>query len=184
MAFQFIPKAFDGVKVRALCRPVKLFHTYLDKPFLYGPRFVHRVIVMLKQERAFPKLLHQVRITQSSRIIQKCLEGQDSREEGKTKPIPPQETEKIWHGSSDPQKALQLHHQEHGCITSWYGNCLASDLKARQRVVRTAQNITGAKLPAIQDLYTRRCQRKALKIVKESRHPSQRLFSLLLHSKH
>ncbi|KAK6325509.1 hypothetical protein J4Q44_G00048510 [Coregonus suidteri] len=38
---------------------------------------------------------------------------QDSREEGTTKPIPPQETKKIWHGSSDPQKILQLHHREH-----------------------------------------------------------------------
>jgi hypothetical protein len=28
-------------------------------------------------------------------------------------------------------------------------------------VVQTAQDITGAKFPAIQDLYTRRCQRKA-----------------------
>ena len=56
-AFQFIPKVFDGVEVRALCRPVKFFYTDLDKPFLYGPHFVHRSIVMLKQERAFPKLL-------------------------------------------------------------------------------------------------------------------------------
>jgi hypothetical protein len=38
---------------------------------------------------------------------------QDSLEEGMTKPIPPQETEKILHGSSDPQKVLQLHHREH-----------------------------------------------------------------------
>ena len=38
---------------------------------------------------------------------------QDSREEGTTNPIPPQETEKIWHGSSDPQKVLQLYHHEH-----------------------------------------------------------------------
>jgi hypothetical protein len=38
-------------------------------------------------------------------------EHQDSREEGTTKPIPSQKTEKIWHGSSDPQKVLQLHHQ-------------------------------------------------------------------------
>jgi hypothetical protein len=38
---------------------------------------------------------------------------QDSCEEGKTKPIPPQKTEKIWHGSSEPQKVLQLHHREH-----------------------------------------------------------------------
>ncbi|KAK6304264.1 hypothetical protein J4Q44_G00248500 [Coregonus suidteri] len=70
-----------------------------------------------------------------------------------------------------------------GCITAWYGNCLASDRKALQRVVRTAQYITGAKLPAIQDLYNRRCQRKALKIVKDSSPPSHRLFSLLPHGK-
>ena len=70
-----------------------------------------------------------------------------------------------------------------GCITAWYGNCSASDRKALQREVRTAQYITGAKLPAIQDLYTRRCQRKILKIVKDSSHPSNRLFSLLRQGK-
>ena len=57
--FQFIPKVFDGVEVRDLCKPVKFFHTNLDKPFLYGPRFVHGGIVMLTQERAFSKLLPQ-----------------------------------------------------------------------------------------------------------------------------
>jgi hypothetical protein len=55
--------------------------------------------------------------------------------------------------------------------------------KALQRVVHTAQYVTGVKLSAIQDLYTRQCQRKALKIVKDSSHPSHRLFSLLLHGK-
>ena len=59
-----------------------------------------------------------------------------------------------------------------GCITAWYGNCSASDRKALQRVVCTAQYITGVKLPDIQDLYTRRCQRKAQQIVKDSSHPS------------
>jgi hypothetical protein len=52
-----------------------------------------------------------------------------------------------------------------GCITAWYDNCSASYRKALQRVVRTAQYITGAKLHAIQDLCTRRCQRKVLIIV-------------------
>ena len=70
-----------------------------------------------------------------------------------------------------------------GCITAWYGNCSASDRKALQSVVRTAQYVTGAKIPAIQDLYTRQCQRKALKIVNDSSHPSHRLFSLLPHGK-
>ena len=53
-----------------------------------------------------------------------------------------------------------------GCITAWYGTFSASDLKALQRVVRTGQDITGAKLPAIQELYTRWCQLKALKMVR------------------
>ena len=68
-------------------------------------------------------------------------------------------------------------------ITTWYGNCSAFDRKALQRVVRKAQYIPGAKLPAIQDLYTQRCQRKALKIAKGSSHPSHRLFSLMPHGK-
>ena len=50
-----------------------------------------------------------------------------------------------------------------GCTTAWYGKSSNTDRKALQRVVRTAQYITGAKLPAIQDLYTRRCHRKAQK---------------------
>ena len=64
-------------------------------------------------------------------------------------------------------------------ITAWYGNCLVSDRKALQRVMHPAQYITGAKMPAIQDLYTRWCQRKDLKIVKDPSHPSHRLSSLL-----
>uniref|UniRef100_A0A8C8EQT6 Uncharacterized protein n=1 Tax=Oncorhynchus tshawytscha TaxID=74940 RepID=A0A8C8EQT6_ONCTS len=76
-----------------------------------------------------------------------------------------------------------------GCITAWYGNCSASDRKTVQRVVCTAQYITGARLPAIQDLYIRRCQRKALKIVKENsedsakiREVSKRLYAQLKES--
>ena len=63
-----------------------------------------------------------------------------------------QETEKIWHGSLDPQKVLQLHGCITGCNTAWCGNCSASDRKALQRVMRMAQYITGAKISAIQDL--------------------------------
>ena len=49
-----------------------------------------------------------------------------------------------------------------GCITAWYGNCSALNRKALQRVVRSAQRITGGKLPALQDTYTTRCYRKAI----------------------
>ena len=52
------------------------------------------------------------------------------------------------------------------CITAWYGNCSASDRKSIQRVARTAQYITGPKLPALQDTYSTRCHRKAKKIGK------------------
>jgi hypothetical protein len=64
-----------------------------------------------------------------------------------------------------------------GCITVWYGNCSASDRKALQRVVRTAQYITGAKLSAIQDLCTRQCQRKDPKIVRLQSPKSQTVLS-------
>ena len=77
-------------------------------------------------------------------------------------PIPPQENEKIWHGSQilNCFYSYTIESILTGCITAWYGNYSASDRKALQRVVRTAQYITGAKFPAIQDLYTRRCQWK------------------------
>ena len=42
-----------------------------------------------------------------------------------------------------------------GYITGSYGNFSASDRKVLQKVVHTAQYITGANNPAIQDLYTR-----------------------------
>ena len=102
---------------------------------------------------------------------------------GHDKPIPPLETEKIWHGSSAPQNSYNC------SIENWLHHCLVWQLlglrpaRHLQRVMRMAQYITGTKLPAIQDLYTRLCQRKALKIVKDSSHPSHRLFSLLQHGK-
>jgi hypothetical protein len=37
------------------------------------------------------------------------------------KRVRPQETEKIWHGSSDPQMVLQLHHREH---PDWFASLL------------------------------------------------------------
>jgi hypothetical protein len=76
-----------------------------------------------------------------------------------TTPLPPQEIEKICHGPSDPQKFYSC---TIGCNTAWYGNCLASDCKTLQRVMCTAQDIPGAELHAIQDLYTMRCQRRDL----------------------
>lgn len=65
------------------------------------------------------------------------------------------------------------------CITVWYGNCSVADRKAMQRVVKTAQRIAGASLPAIEDIYRKRCLRRAKNITKDSYHPAHRLFALL-----
>ncbi len=66
-----------------------------------------------------------------------------------------------------------------GCITAWFGNSTAGNRKALQRVVQTASHIVGGELPSLQDIYTRRCIRKARRIIKDSSHPSHRLLSLL-----
>ena len=94
--------------------------------------------------------------------------------------FPPQETENIWHGSSDPQQVLQLHHREH---PDRLHHCLLWQLLGTTEGSAYGPVHHRAKLPAIQDLYTRRCQRKALKIVNDSSHPSHKLFSLLPHGK-
>jgi gmma-aminobutyric acid receptor subunit gamma len=66
-----------------------------------------------------------------------------------------------------------------GCITTWYGNCTARNHKALQRVMLSAQRITGGKLPVLQDTYSIRCHRKAIKIIKDINHQSHCLFTLL-----
>ncbi|MCJ8748149.1 hypothetical protein PDJAM_G00161710 [Pangasius djambal] len=53
--FQFIPKVFSGVEVRALCRTLEFFHSNLHTPRLHGARFVHRGIVMLEQKQLRPE---------------------------------------------------------------------------------------------------------------------------------
>ncbi len=47
------------------------------------------------------------------------------------------------------------------CISAWFGNSTTGNRKALQRVVRTARHIVGGELPSLQDIYTRRCIRKA-----------------------
>jgi hypothetical protein len=66
-----------------------------------------------------------------------------------------------------------------GCITAWYSNCYAHNRKALQRVVQSAQCITGGKQADLQDTYTTRCHRKAKKIIKDNNHPSHCLFTPL-----
>ncbi len=71
-----------------------------------------------------------------------------------------------------------------GCITAWFGNSTAGNRRALQRVVRTACHIVGGELPSLQDIYTRRCTRKARRIIRDSSHPSHSLLSLLPSGRH
>ncbi|KAK0135829.1 hypothetical protein N1851_001693 [Merluccius polli] len=70
------------------------------------------------------------------------------------------------------------------CITVWYGNCSVSDQKALQRVVKTAQRITSSSLPSLKAVQHKRCLRRARSIIKDSSHPSHRLFALLPSGRH
>ncbi|KAM7379021.1 hypothetical protein PAMP_017842 [Pampus punctatissimus] len=65
------------------------------------------------------------------------------------------------------------------CITVWYGNCSVADRKSLQRVVKTAQRITGSSLPTIDTIQCKRRLRKAHCITKDTSHPNHRLFTLL-----
>uniref|UniRef100_A0A8C9VFB8 Reverse transcriptase domain-containing protein n=1 Tax=Scleropages formosus TaxID=113540 RepID=A0A8C9VFB8_SCLFO len=66
-----------------------------------------------------------------------------------------------------------------GCITSWYGNSTGLNRRSLQRVVRTARHIVGVELPSLQEIYNRRCVRKAQRIINDPSHPSHGLFHLL-----
>ncbi|KAM9419419.1 uncharacterized protein ACWYII_022567 [Salvelinus alpinus] len=50
---------------------------------------------------------------------------------------------------------------------------------ALQKVVRSAQCITGSTLPPLQDTYSTRCHRKAKKIIEDINHLSHGLFTPL-----
>ncbi len=102
-----------------------------------------------------------------------------SVEEGTSASLLPETAEEVWNEPQNPQVLLHLHCGEPGCITAWFGNSTAGNRRALQRVVRTARHIVGGELPSLQDIYTRRCTRKARRIIKDSSHPSHRLLSLL-----
>ncbi len=65
------------------------------------------------------------------------------------------------------------------CISVWYSNATNQDCKALQRVVRSAEGISGSALPSLQDIYLKRCKSRAAKIIKDSNHPGNRLFITL-----
>lgn len=72
--FQFIPNVLDCVEVRALCRPLKLFHQQqTGKTISYGRGFVHGRIVMLKHKVMCPHTFDYVVYIELTRQIYKTI---------------------------------------------------------------------------------------------------------------
>ena len=61
-------------------------------------------------------------------------------------------------------------------LSVWYGSCSAADKKALQRI---AEKIIRSAQPLIQDLYTSRCCKRTINIIKDNTHPAHKLFSPL-----
>ncbi len=66
-----------------------------------------------------------------------------------------------------------------GNVTNWHGMCMAQDSRALQWVIRTAQKIIGTYLPSISDIGQVRFLHRAQRILKDSTHPGNSLFTLL-----
>ncbi|XP_059828993.1 3-methyl-2-oxobutanoate dehydrogenase [lipoamide] kinase, mitochondrial isoform X1 [Hypanus sabinus] len=66
-----------------------------------------------------------------------------------------------------------------GCITAWNGIANALGRKRSQKVVDTAQSITGKARPSTRHIYMNCCCRKAASIIKDPHQPDSALFSLL-----
>ncbi len=98
-----------------------------------------------------------------------------SAEEGTSASLLPETAEEVWNEPQNPQVLLHLHCGEHP--DRLYHRLVWK--QHRWQAVRTARHIVGGELPSLQDIYTRRCTRKARRIIKDSSHPSHSLLSLL-----
>ncbi len=65
------------------------------------------------------------------------------------------------------------------CIAVWYSGCTSENKKSLQRIIKTAEKITGSQLPGLEDIYRARCIRKAKTIIRDPAHPGHNTFTLL-----
>jgi hypothetical protein len=99
-----------------------------------------------------------------------------SSEEGTTVTLQPQEAESIWPAAEGPPQYYTGAPSRAYCITAWFGKSTASDCKALQRVISSAERTNWRTLQALQDTYNTRCLRMAKKIIKDLSHLSHGLF--------
>nr|XP_023657618.1 uncharacterized protein LOC111838636 [Paramormyrops kingsleyae] len=67
------------------------------------------------------------------------------------------------------------------CITAWYSGCTLENRKTLQRIIKSAQWITGTQLPSLEEIRHTRCSRRAEKISKD---PTPTLDTHSLHPRH
>ncbi|XP_058031699.1 protein ripply2 isoform X1 [Ahaetulla prasina] len=64
-------------------------------------------------------------------------------------------------------------------ITVWFSSATQQEKHRLQRIIRTAEKIIATNLPSIEDLYTARIKKRAVKIFTDPAHPGHKLFQLL-----
>ncbi len=104
-----------------------------------------------------------------------------SAEEGTSAPLLPEAAEEVWNEPQNPQVLLHVHCGEHPDRLHhrlvWKQHRWQPQSSSKGRA--NCRHIVEGELPSLQDIYTRRCIRKARGIIKDSSHPSHRLLSLL-----
>ncbi|KAI4896332.1 hypothetical protein NFI96_002210 [Prochilodus magdalenae] len=64
-------------------------------------------------------------------------------------------------------------------ITIWFGSSTSQERTKLQRIIRTAERITGCNLPSLQQIYTSRVRKRAGKMTSDPSHPGPLLFQTL-----
>ena len=70
-------------------------------------------------------------------------------------------------------------HQHGLCGKGRYSGCTAADKTALQRIIITAQKITGCSLPSLENIACSHYLSRAKNIIKDTSHPGHHLFTLL-----
>ncbi len=65
------------------------------------------------------------------------------------------------------------------CIIVWYTSCTIQNRRDLAQIVKIAQRIVGTKFPDLDNIYSSRLHTNASNIIKDSTHPSHRLFEPL-----
>ncbi len=102
-------------------------------------------------------------------------------QESQAKTVPSATAEEIQGLSNNPENILFRDHRK--CIDSVHLSVVWKQLQPRLQGLAEscalAERISGSALPLLQDIYLKRCRSRAVKIIKDSNHPGNCLFTML-----